>query len=264
MVGTLFNTVTVLVGASAGLALGARWSLALRDKVFVAIGLFTLVLGVLMATETAVPVDMFLALILGTALGHRVGLQRRLDAVLARVRGEGPAPNGQAPDGPGAASPGAEDAEFTPATPAATQRPKGGFVEAMLLFCLGSMTLVGCMEDGLQGKPDLLLVKGTMDLISSAFLAATLGRGVLWAAAGVFAFQGALTWAFRIAGHGMSNALVQELGAVGGVLMLGLGFQLLGMRGHGRTAWPLLDMLPALLVLPAVRWAHDFLLTFVG
>ena len=259
MVGTLFNTVTVLVGASAGLALGARWSLALRDKVFVAIGLFTLVLGVLMATQTAVPVDMFLALILGTALGHRAGLQRRLDAVMARVRGDG-----QAPNGPGAASPGSEDAEFTPATPAATQRPKGGFVEAMLLFCLGSMTLVGCMEDGLQGKPDLLLVKGTMDLISSAFLAATLGRGVLWAAAGVFAFQGALTWAFRIAGHGMSSALVQELGAVGGVLMLGLGFQLLGMRGHGRTAWPLLDMLPALLVLPAVRWAHDFLLTFVG
>lgn len=247
MVGTLFNTVTVLVGASAGLALGARWSLALRDKVFAAIGLFTLVLGVLMTTETAVPVDMFLALILGTALGHRAGLQRRLDAVLARVRGEGPAP-----DGPEAAS------------TAATPRPKGGFVEAMMLFCLGSMTLVGCMEDGLQGNPDLLLVKGTMDLISSAFLAATLGRGVLWAAAGVFAFQGALTWAFRIVGHGMSDALIQELSAVGGVLMIGLGFQLLGMRVHGRTAWPLLDMLPALLVLPAVRWAHDFLLTFVG
>jgi uncharacterized membrane protein YqgA involved in biofilm formation len=120
------------------------------------------------------------------------------------------------------------------------------------------------MEDGLQGNPDLLLVKGTMDLISSAFLAATLGRGVLWAAAGVFAFQGALTWAFRIVGHGMSDALIQELSAVGGVLMLGLGFQLLGMRVHGRTAWPLLDMLPALVVLPAVRWAHEILLTFVG
>jgi uncharacterized membrane protein YqgA involved in biofilm formation len=257
MVGTLFNTVTVLVGASAGLALGARWSLALRDKVFVAIGLFTLVLGVLMATETAVPVDMFLALILGTALGHRAGLQRRLDAVLARVRGEGPAPDGHAPDGP---APDGPEAASTATTP----RPKGGFVEAMMLFCLGSMTLVGCMEDGLQGNPDLLLVKGTMDLISSAFLAATLGRGVLWAAAGVFAFQGALTWAFRIVGHGMSDALIQELSAVGGVLMLGLGFQLLGMRVHGRTAWPLLDMLPALVVLPAVRWAHEILLTFVG
>lgn len=256
MVGTLFNTVTVLVGASAGLALGARWSVALRDKVFVAIGLFTLVLGVLMATETAVPVDMFLALILGTALGHGAGLQRRLDALLARSRATAAAPEGQAPDGP--------DAAFPDADPASTDRPKGGFVEAMMLFCLGSMTLVGCMEDGLLGNPDLLLVKGTMDLISSAFLAAALGRGVLWAAAGVFAFQGALTWAFRIVGHGMSNELIQELSAVGGVLMLGLGFQLLGMRVHGRTAWPLLDMLPALVVLPAVRWTHEFLLTFVG
>ena len=59
----------------------------------------------------------------------------------------------------------------------------------MVLFCVGSMTLVGCMEDGLLENPNLLLIKGTMDLISSAFLAATLGRGVLWSAAGVLVFR---------------------------------------------------------------------------
>jgi len=229
MVGTLFNTLTVLLGASIGLALGTRWSEAMRDKVFIAIGLFTLVIGMLMGLATEAPIDMFLSLVLGTALGHRLGLQRRVETFQAQHGNK-----------------------------------QGGFLEAMMLFCLGSMTLIGSMEDGLLGKPDLLIVKGTMDLISSAFLAATLGRGVLWAAGGVLAFQGALTLMFMMAGQGMDTALIQELSALGGVLMIALGCQLLGLLPHGNRSWPLVDMLPALAVLPAVRWAHEILLGFVG
>ncbi|MDA0729811.1 MAG: DUF554 domain-containing protein [Bacteroidetes bacterium] len=229
MVGTLFNTLTVLLGASIGLALGARWSEALRDKVFVAIGLFTTVIGMLMALDTEAPIDMFLSLVLGTALGHRLGFQRRVDMFQAQHGNK-----------------------------------QGGFLEAMMLFCLGSMTLIGCMEDGLLGKPDLLIVKGTMDLISSAFLAAALGRGVLWAAGGVLAFQGTLTLVFMAAGQGMDASLIQELSALGGVLMIGLGCQLLGILPQGHRSWPLVDMLPALTLLPAVRWAHEMLLEFVA
>ena len=105
-----------------------------------------------------------------------------------------------------------------------------------MLFCLGSMTLVGCMEDGLLGKPNLLFIKGTMDLISSAFLAATLGRGVLWSAAGVLVFQGALTLAFMALGEGMDPALIRELSALGGILMLGIAFQLWDVRANGLAA----------------------------
>ncbi|MGB1577990.1 MAG: DUF554 family protein, partial [Flavobacteriales bacterium] len=151
MVGTLFNTVAVAVGASAGLALGARWSSDLKDKIFVVLGLFTLTIGSLMALETTSPIDLFLALVLGTLLGHTLGLQSQLSRWVT--------PSGNS-----------------------DSSSSRGFLEAMMLFCLGSMTLVGCMEDGLLHKPDLLLIKGTMDLISSAFLAATLGRGVLWSA----------------------------------------------------------------------------------
>ena len=229
MVGTLFNTVTVAVGASAGLALGARWSSALKDKIFVVLGLFTLTIGTLMALETKAPIDLFLALILGTLLGHTLGLQARLTRWTAS------------------------------STPSDTSSSSKGFMEAMMLFCLGSMTLVGCMEDGLLHKPNLLLIKGTMDLISSAFLAATLGRGVLWSAIGVFGFQGALTLAFAFAGQGMDPALITELSALGGILMLGIGFQLLGMKAHGLPQWPLVDALPALALLPLVRWIHDMI-----
>ena len=226
MVGTLFNTFAVAVGASAGLALGARWSSELKDKMFVVLGLFTLAIGSMMALETAQPIDLFLALVFGTLLGHSLKLQARLSALT------------QPKDGATAGR---------------------GFVEAMILFCLGSMTLVGCMEDGLLNKPNLLFIKGTMDLISSAFLAATLGRGVLWSAVGVLVFQGGLTLAFGFMGQGMSPELIQELSALGGILMLGIGFQLLGVRAHNLPQWPLVDALPALALLPLIRMAHELL-----
>ena len=226
MVGTLFNTVAVAVGASAGLALGARWSSELKDKMFVVLGLFTLAIGSMMALETEQPIDLFLALVFGTLLGHSFKLQARLT-------------------------------RLTQPTEGATAGR--GFVEAMILFCLGSMTLVGCMEDGLLDKPNLLFIKGTMDLISSAFLAATLGRGVLWSAVGVLVFQGGLTLAFGFMGQGMSPELIQELSALGGVLMLGIGFQLLGVRAHNLPQWPLVDALPALALLPLIRMAHELL-----
>ena len=226
MVGTLFNTFAVAVGASAGLALGARWSSELKDKMFVVLGLFTLTIGSMMALETAQPIDLFLALVFGTLLGHSLKLQARLS-------------------------------RFTQPTEGATAGR--GFVEAMILFCLGSMTLVGCMEDGLLNKPNLLFIKGTMDLISSAFLAATLGRGVLWSAVGVLAFQGGLTLAFGFMGQGMSPELIQELSALGGILMLGIGFQLLGVRAHNLPQWPLVDALPALALLPLIRMVHELL-----
>ena len=226
MVGTLFNTFAVAVGASAGLALGARWSSELKDKMFVVLGLFTFAIGSMMALETAQPIDLFLALVFGTLLGHSLKLQARLSRLT------------QPKDGATAGR---------------------GFVEAMILFCLGSMTLVGCMEDGLLNKPNLLFIKGTMDLISSAFLAATLGRGVLWSAVGVLVFQGGLTLAFGFMGQGMSPALIQELSALGGILMLGIGFQLLGVRAHNLPQWPLVDALPALALLPLIRMAHELL-----
>ena len=191
---------------------------------FIAIGLFTLSIAIMMALGTDSPIDLFVALVLGGILGHSLRLQDRMGQWQSKRQGT------------------------------------SGFVEAMMLFCMGSMTLVGCMEDGLLAKPDLLIVKGTMDLISSAFLAATLGRGVLWASAGVLLFQGGLTLAFRLVGEGLDPHLIQELSALGGILMLGLGFQLLGFQAPNKKPWPLVDLLPAFALLPLIHWIHHMLI----
>jgi uncharacterized membrane protein YqgA involved in biofilm formation len=101
------------------------------------------------------------------------------------------------------------------------------------------------MEDGLAGDPTVLLIKGTMDLVSSIFLAAALGRGVIASALVVLIVQGGLTLAFLALGPVLSEGLITELGALGGVLLLALALDLLGLREIR-----LLNLLPALVLLP--------------
>lgn len=211
MVGTMFNAATVLVGATAGLALGQKIPASAQSAVFTALGLFTLGLGIHMTVSMSDPFAIFLALVVGSIMGHGLRLEERL-----------PGQNNQ------------------------TGSP--GWVQAFVLFCTGAMTVVGCMEDGLDGDPTILLVKGSMDLISSAFLAAALGASVLWAALALFIFQGSLTLLFMTLGPLMSDALITEMGALGGVLLLALALDLLQIR-----SFKLLNLLPALLILPAMR-----------
>lgn len=215
MLGTLYNAAAVAVGASVGLALRGRLPESLRAVTFQALGLFTLGLAVLMVGKMQDPFAVFLSLILGAAVGQTLHLHRRLERWTS-----------------GAAS--------------------GGLVQAVLLFCVGAMTVVGCMEDALHGDASILYAKGTMDLVSSAFLAAAAGRGVLWAAPAVLVIQGGLTLAFMGLGDAVSPELIQEGSALGGLLLLGLGLDLLQVK-----SLPLVNFLPALLWLPIVRWALE-------
>jgi uncharacterized membrane protein YqgA involved in biofilm formation len=217
MLGTLYNAAAVGIGASLGLVLGPRLPEGLRKITFQALGLFTLGLGILMANKMQDPFAVFLALVIGAGVGQTLGLHERLERWTF-----------------GAAS--------------------GGLIQAVLLFCVGAMTVVGCMEDALHDDPSILYAKGTMDLISSAFLAAAAGRGVLWAAPAVLLIQGALTLGFMGLGDILSPALIQEGSALGGLLLLGLGLDLLQIR-----TLPLVNFLPALLLLPLVRWVLESL-----
>ena len=116
------------------------------------------------------------------------------------------------------------------------------------------MTLVGCMQDGLLRDPTVLMAKGTMDLFSSIFLAAALGRGVLWSTGSVLVIQGGLTFAFATAGAGIPEPLVGELSGVGGILLLALGLDLLDIR-----KFPLLDLTWSLPLLPLIISVLDAL-----
>ena len=220
MLGTLYNVITVAVGSSIGLVLGQRVPDGMRKAVFSALGLFTLFMGADMMMDITRPMAAFMALVVGAIVGHLVGLDARVKKAADRLgKGEGAA-----------------------------------LVQSTLLFCIGAMTLVGCMQDGLLGDPTVLMAKGTMDLFSSIFLAAALGRGVLWSTGSVLVIQGGLTFAFATAGAGIPEPLVGELSGVGGILLLALGLDLLNIR-----KFPLLDLTWSLPLLPLIISVLDAL-----
>ena len=221
MVGTVFNAVTVTIGASAGLVLGKRLSKGLNAIIFQALGLFTLGIGVAMSLEVANLFAVFLALIAGVIAGHALQLDQRMKAATARLG-----------DGTGRA-----------------------LVQAVLLFCVGAMTLIGCMQDGLNGDATVLFIKCSMDLISSAFLAA-LGRGVLLAAPALLLIQGGLTAMFALWGAAWSDVLIADLTGLGGLLLLALGLDLLKVR-----SFPLLNFVPAFAFVPLFQPVAQWLET---
>ena len=220
MLGTFYNVIAVAVGSSIGLALGQRVPEGMRKMVFSALGLFTLFMGVDMMLEITRPMAAFMALVFGAILGRTISIDALVRRTADRLgEGEGSA-----------------------------------LIQSTLLFCIGAMTLVGCMQDGLLKDPTVLIAKGTMDLFSSIFLAAALGRGVLWSTGSILLIQGGLTLAFAAAGSGIPEPMVGELSGIGGILLLALGLDLLDIR-----KFPLLDMTWSLPLLPLIVCILDAL-----
>ena len=221
LIGTLFNTIAVAVGSSAGLLAGGRISKKSQTHILQVFGLFTVALSMKMFMEAVWAIDIFLALATGSLLGQTLNLDSRFQTFISKYN-----------SGDGAA----------------------GFIKATMLFCVGGMTLVGCIDEGVRGDYNLLMVKGFMDLISSFFLAAALGRGVLFSALGVLLFQGSLSLAFSYIGVGMSDHLVADLSACGGVLLLALGIDLMGIK-----EFKMLNLVPALAMLPIFHYLHSLI-----
>ena len=223
MVGTFYNAVAVGLGAALGCALGSRIPVGLKNSAFTTLGLFTLGIGILMCGEMNEPFGVFLALIGGGLLGHAMDWDAWVQKWTQRL-------------GAGTGS---------------------ALTQSVLLFCAGAMTIIGCMNDGLHGDPTLLLIKGTMDFVSAAFLAAALGRGVLLAAPAVLIIQGSLTWMFQGFGNQWSEELIQDYTGLGGILLLALGMDLLGVR-----SFKLLNLIPAFFLLPFMKSAGAWLQAF--
>ncbi len=221
MVGTLINVATVVVGSGAGMLVGSRLPERIRQTVLHGLGLATMVLGVSMALHTQNPLRMLAALLLGGVLGEWLGLEERLQAMgrwlETRVSGSS-----------------GEGSAFVK-----------GFVTASLVFCVGPMTILGSIQDGLTGDYTLLAIKATLDGFASLAFSASLGIGVMFAALTVLIYQGALTLGAGLAKALLTEAMIAEMTAVGGTMILGIGLLLLDIR-RVRVA----SFLPGLLIAP--------------
>lgn len=231
-IGTLINIVTVLVGGTLGTLLGARLPDRMRETIMHGLGLLTLVIGVQLSLETDNILIVLGSLLLGGLLGELLRIEggiNRLGRWLEDQTGR-------------EALPSSDEARESIAT-----RFSHAFLTASLVFCVGPMTILGSIQDGLTGDYTLLAIKSTMDGFASLAFASTLGPGVIFAALTVFVYQGALTLGAGWADVILTDLMIAEMTATGGVLMLALGLGLLEIK-EIRTG----NLLPAIAVAPII------------
>ena len=231
MIGTLINVVTVLVGGALGTFLGSRLPDKMRQTVIYGLGLVTAVVGMQAALSTQ-----NVLLIMGCVLfGGVLGEWWRIDAGLEALgRWLEDRFGGKRAEG--------DERSITRA-----------FVTASLVFCVGPMTVLGSIQDGLTGDYTLLAIKSVLDGFSSLAYAAAMGMGVTFAAISVLAVQGTLTLGASLFETVLTDAMMTELTASGGVIMLGIGLLMLDVK-RIKVA----NFLPALIVAPLLVVLWEF------
>lgn len=240
--GTILNAVAVLIGTTLGLAFGSRMPERLRGSLTDGLGLFVVVLGTSMGigvlTDPGAGENDGLAvlggLLLGVVVGELLQIHERLEALggwFQRRLARGDRPS----------------------------RVAEAFITASLVFCVGPLTILGSLENGLTGDITLLATKSLLDGVAAVAFAAALGAGVYLSALTVLVLQGAIAAAAFLLRDAMDPRTVLAISSVGGLLMLGVGLRLLELR-QVRVA----NFLPGLLIAPILLRVGDLVAASLG
>ena len=232
--GTLINVATVIIGGSLGTLLGNRLPEKTRQTVLSGLGLMTLVIGITMAIQTKNTLIPLFSILLGGILGEAL----RIDDGLSWLGRRAESRFGSNSAGRSGGEDGGRFAQ--------------GFITASLIFCVGPMTILGSLQDGLMGDYSLLAVKSVLDGFASMALAASLGAGVILSAGAVLGYQGGLSllamlFAAALGGVTRQTPWVVEMSATGGVVILSIAFILLDIK-RIRAA----NLLPAIFIAPVL------------
>lgn len=255
--GTIVNTLAVLIGASLGAFIGRRLPDRITKTTFVGIGLFTLFLGMKLSLETENPLLVLISLLLGGALGSALSLDQRLRILLNRIPGNKPSlESSDRQTGDGSNSAQRLQSSNSDLDGSGKPQPMHGVLNAFLLFCVGSMTVLGCIQEGLGKGSDLLFAKSVLDGISSIALASAFGGVILVVALPLFLFQSTLTLAAVHIAPFLEPEALANLNGVGGLLLLGLALEILELK-----AIKILNLLPALVLAPALTNLYGLILS---
>lgn len=217
MIGTLVNIAAVILGSLLGLLLRKGLPQRLRDVLMAGMGLCVILIGLKGALGTSNEMIVILSVVLGGCAGAALKIEKRLDSLGARLQKH-------------FASGG--DDHFGK-----------GFVTASLMFCVGAMAIVGSMDSGLRGDHSALLAKSILDGVSSIILASTLGPGVMLSAVVILIYQGGIALLAQVVAPVLTDRAITEMSAVGGLLILGIGLNMLRKQHI-----PVGDLLPAVFV----------------
>lgn len=220
--GTLLNALTVLIGGTLGALAGGRLPERIHDALFGVLGLFTILIGLADGLTAKNSLIVLGSLLIGVLVGEALNIERALQAL-------------------------GDWAERRLARPGSTVSE--AFVTASLVFCVGPLSILGSLDNGLSGDTTKLVIKATLDGFAALAIGATLGWGVLLSVVTILAYQGAVS----LAAHSIAPLLnanpttVTELTATGGVILVAIGLKLLKIRDLRVANW-----LPALVAAPLI------------
>ena len=231
MLAVFVNMATVLLGSAIGILFRKRIRESYTKAIISALALVTIVIGV----TSAIPTQNLLCVIVCMALGTMLGELLRLDD---RINGAGDWLKRKVLRGK------AQDSRFTE-----------GFVSACILFCVGSMTIMGSLEAGVNHNYSIIFAKSALDFVSSMMFGAAMGIGVPFSALFILAFQGGLTLLAGLVAPFLSQAVIIEMTAAGGTILIGMGLNMLELS---EKRIKVANMLPAIFLpiayIPLANW----------
>ena len=236
MTAVFVNMATVLAGSLIGIFFRSRLKESLQHSLLIALGLCTAVIGISSAIATEDILCVILCMALGTAMGEGMRIDDSIENAGEFFRKRFVKKEG------------------------ASSRFTEGFVSACILFCIGSMTIVGSLEAGIHHDYSIIFAKSTLDFVSSMALGAAMGFGVTCSILFILVMQGGLTLLAGFVGPALSGAVVNEMSAIGGTILIGMACNLLEL---GKKRIRVANMLPAIFLpiayIPISQWIGSIL-----
>jgi len=225
MTGTIINFFTIITGGFLGLFLGNRFSEKIRLTIMNGLGLFTMLYGIRLFTETKNAMVVLISLVIGILIGEWVGIEDRLSNLGIWL-----------------------EKKFNKAKNADSNQFIKGFLTTSLLYCIGPMAILGSIQDGLTGDFNTLAIKAIIDGISAIAFASSLGIGVLFSSVIVFIYQGIITLLAAQLQFILTDVMLFEVNALGGIMLVGLAISNLLEIKRIRVA----NFLPGFIIIPLI------------
>ena len=225
MLGTIVNTLAILVGGTLGTTLKNKISTRYNDIMLSSIGITVLLLGLKGALETNDILLVICSMVLGGIIGESLKIEDRLNSLGEFLQSKFKKGNNHFAE---------------------------GFITASLIYCVGAMAIIGSIESGVNNNHSTLFAKSVLDGVSAIALSSSLGIGVVFAAIPVLLYQGSITLLSSLIADSISMEMLNEISAIGGLLILAIGLNLLKI-----TKIKVANLLPAIFI-PVIYFLIKF------
>lgn len=205
MLGTVVNAIAIIAGSLLGILLNKGIKENYKEILMSAVGLAVMLIGIKSSLGTDELMVVILSLIIGALIGEWLKIELRLEQLGKFIEQKVAAKSGD------------------------TSSFARGFVTASLVFCVGSMAIVGALESGLTGKHQILFAKAVLDGVTSIIFASAMGAGVIFSAVAVFLYQGTITLCAFLIKDYLQPDVIAQMSSVGGLLILAIGMNMLNI-----------------------------------